>query len=379
MSLSTHFAFLAPPSSRALLCSVALASSLGLSGCQTPPASPPAAQSTHTVPKPVAPEATALPSAPGLESPLPQAGSESASGSAPTSQAITPAIPPALTPSGTPPTSATAGALPTPLRPLKIGLALGGGAARGFAHIGVIKVLEAQGIVPDLVVGTSAGSLVGALYAGGNNGYALQKMALDMDEAAISDWSVPFFSQSPGVLKGEGVQNYVNRALHNQPIEKLKIPFGAVATDLRNGQAILFRRGNTGAAVRASSAVPGVFQPVRIGAIDYVDGGLVSPVPVSFARKMGADFVIAVNISAQPEAQPGANIFEVLLQTVSIMGQSLNQYELKQADIVIRPELGGMRANDFQGRNLAILAGEKAAMAALPSIKQRLKQRREQP
>jgi NTE family protein len=258
-------------------------------------------------------------------------------------------------------------------------LALGGGAARGFAHIGVIKVLEAQGIVPDLVVGTSAGSLVGALYAGGNNGYALQKMALDMDEAAISDWSVPFFSQSPGVLKGEGVQNYVNRALHNQPIEKLKIPFGAVATDLRNGQAILFRRGNTGAAVRASSAVPGVFQPVRIGAIDYVDGGLVSPVPVSFARKMGADFVIAVNISAQPEAQPGANIFEVLLQTVSIMGQSLNQYELKQADIVIRPELGGMRANDFQGRNLAILAGEKAAMAALPLIKQRLKQRREQP
>ncbi len=244
---------------------------------------------------------------------------------------------------------------PSPPRRVKIGLALGGGAARGFAHIGVIKVLEAQGIVPDLVVGTSAGSLVGALYAAGNNAQALQKMAVDMDEAAISDWSVPFFSPSTGVLKGEGLQNYVNRAVHGQPIEKLRIPFGAVATDLRSGQPILFRRGNTGAAVRASSSVPGVFQPVRIGNVDYVDGGLVSPVPVSFARKMGADFVIAVNISAQPDTQPASNTFEVLLQTFSIMGQSLNQYELKQADIVIRPELATMKGNDFQNRSVAML------------------------
>jgi NTE family protein len=266
-----------------------------------------------------------------------------------------------------------------PQRPLKIGLALGGGAARGFAHIGVIKVLEAQGIVPDLVVGTSAGSLVGALYAAGNNGFALQKLAIDMDEAAISDWSVPFFSQSTGVLKGEGIQNYVNRAVHGQPIEKLRMPFGAVATDLRNGQPILFRRGNTGAAVRASSAVPGVFQPVRIGNIDYVDGGLVSPVPASHARKMGADFVIAVNISAQPDAQPAAGTFEVLLQTFAIMGQSLNQYELKQADVVIRPELATMKGNDFQNRSVAIIAGEKAAMAALAEIRKKLKARREAP
>ncbi len=270
--------------------------------------------------------------------------------------------------------------LPQPVpRRLKIGLALGGGAARGFAHIGVIKVLEANGIAPDLVVGTSAGSLVGALYAAGNNAAALQKMAVDMDEAAISDWSVPFFTQSTGVLKGEGLQNYVNRAVRGLPIEKLRLPFGAVATDLRSGQPILFRRGNTGAAVRASSSVPGVFQPVRIGTVDYVDGGLVSPVPVSFARKMGADFVIAVNISAQPDAQPSSNTFEVLLQTFSIMGQSLNQYELKQADIVIRPELATMKGNDFQNRNVAMLAGERAALAALPELRKRLQQRREQP
>jgi NTE family protein len=268
----------------------------------------------------------------------------------------------------------------TPLpRPVRIALVLGGGAARGFAHIGVIKALEAQGIYPDLVVGTSAGSLVGALYAAGNNGFALQKLAMEMDEAAISDWSVPLFSPSSGVIKGEAVQLYVNRAVQNQPIEKLKIPFGAVATDLHTGQAILFRRGNTGAAVRASSAVPGVFQPVKIGSATYVDGGLVSPVPVSFARKMGADFVIAVNISVQPEAQPAAGTLEILLQTFAIMGQSLNHYELRDADVVIRPELATMKGNDFQQRNVAIMAGERAATAQMTEIKQRLKAKRELP
>ncbi len=265
------------------------------------------------------------------------------------------------------------------VRPIKIALVLGGGAARGFAHVGVIKALEAQGIFPDIVVGTSAGSLVGALYAAGNNGFALQKLAMEMDEAAISDWAVPLFSQSSGVIKGEAVQVYVNRAVNNLPIEKLKISFGAVATDLHSGQAILFRRGNTGAAVRASSAVPGVFQPVRIGNKQYVDGGLVSPVPVSFARKMGADFVIAVNISAQPEAQPASGTFEVLLQTFAIMGQSLNHYELRDADVVIRPELATMKGNDFQQRNVAIMAGERAATALMGEIKQRLKAKREQP
>ena len=245
--------------------------------------------------------------------------------------------------------------------------------------MGVIKALEAQGIFPDIVVGTSAGSLVGALYAAGNNGFALQKLAMEMDEAAISDWSVPLFSQSSGVIKGEAVQLYVNRAVNNQPIEKLKITFGAVATDLHTGQAILFRRGNTGSAVRASSAVPGVFQPVRIGSKHYVDGGLVSPVPVSFARKMGADFVIAVNISAQPDAQPASGTLEVLLQTFAIMGQSLNQYELRDADVVIRPELATMKGNDFQQRNVAIMAGERATTALMGEIKQRLKAKRERP
>jgi len=275
-----------------------------------------------------------------------------------------PSVPP------TPPATATM--QPKQPHPVKIGLALGGGAARGFAHIGVIKVLEAHGIVPDIVVGTSAGSVVGALYAAGNSGFALQKLALEMDEGAISDWSVPLFSRSSGVLKGEALQNYVNKAVHNLPLEKMKIPFGAVATDLRTGAPMVFRKGNTGLAVRASSAVPSVFQPVQVGGHIYVDGGLVSPVPVRIAREMGADFIIAVNISSQPLAQPASSSLEVLLQTFAIMGQSINQYELKEADVVIKPNLGNMKGADFAGRNLAILAGEQAALQHLPEIRQKL-------
>lgn len=278
--------------------------------------------------------------------------------------------------------AAPTAAIPAPqpvARKVKIGLALGGGAARGFAHIGVIKALEAQGIVPDIVVGTSAGSVVGAMYAAGYNGFQLQKMALEMDEASISDWAIPFFSKAPGVLKGEALQSYVNKTVRNQPIEKLKIPFGAVATDLKTGQPILFRRGNTGMAVRASSSVPSVFQPVSIGGRTYVDGGLVAPVPVRFAKEMGAEFVIAVNISSATEAQATASSVDVLMQTFTIMGQRINQLELKDADIVITPSLGTMGSADFNGRNLAVLAGEQAAAAVMPQIKARLKAKQMSP
>jgi len=264
-----------------------------------------------------------------------------------------------------------------PPKKIRIALALGGGAARGFAHIGVIKALEAQGIYPDIVVGTSAGSVVGALYAAGNDGFALQRVAMDMDEATISDWAIPLFGKVSGVLKGDALQAYVNKAVHNAPIEKLKLPFGAVATDLNSGQPILFQRGNTGQAVRASSAVPGVFQPVRIGSRTYVDGGLVAPVPVRFAREMGADFIIAVNISTQTDAQATLSSLEVLMQTFSIMGQRLNHYELKDADVVITPSLGSMGGGDFNSRNLAILAGEQAAAAVMPQLKAKLKARQQ--
>ncbi len=256
-------------------------------------------------------------------------------------------------------------------RPLRIGLALGGGAARGFAHIGVIKALEAQGIKADLIAGTSAGSVVGSLYATGMTGLQLNRLALDLDAASLSDWALPFFGR--GFLKGVALQQFVEKAVGGRPIEKMNRPLGIVATDLGSGEPILFQRGNTGIAVRASCSVPSVFEPVRIGGRDYVDGGLVSPVPAAFAHKMGADFVIAVDISARPSDQATSSSFDVLMQTFTIMGQSIKAYELdKYADVVIHPVLPAMGGSDFQQRNLAILSGEEAVARMLPQLKAKL-------
>jgi len=258
-------------------------------------------------------------------------------------------------------------ALPAKLPP-KVALVLGGGAVRGFAHIGVIKVLEAQGIQPDMVVGTSAGSVVGVLYAAGYSGFELQKLAFKLEEDSVGDWMLP----DRGFIKGEALQDYINQAVHKQPIEKLKKPFAAVATDLQSGEMMVFRRGNAGMAVRASSSIPGVFQPVAINGHDYVDGGLVSPVPVNVARMLGADVVIAVDISAKPRYAKVEGLTDILLQTFGIMGQAVGKAELAGADVVIRPNTIGFGSADFARKHEAILEGEKAAQAVVPFIRQKI-------
>lgn len=254
---------------------------------------------------------------------------------------------------------------PTP----KIALALGGGAVRGFAHIGVIKTLEAHGIVPDMVVGTSAGSVVGALYAAGYGGYDLQKVAFLLEQDSVGDFALP----DRGFVKGEQLQNFINRYVQQRPLEKLNKPFAAVATDLQSGEMMVFRNGNSGMAVRASSSVPGVFQPVKIGGREYVDGGLVSPVPVKAARAMGADIVIAVDISSKPKHAKVKDTLDILLQTFNIMGQGLGRYEMLEADVVIQPGLGAIGSAEFEQKHLAIMEGEKAALAALPLIREKLR------
>ena len=251
--------------------------------------------------------------------------------------------------------------------PPRVGLALGGGAARGFAHVGVLQVLEEAGIKPDLVVGTSAGSLVAALYASGRNGQQLQQVAMTMDEAAFADWTLPLFNR--GVLRGEALGRYVNGQVNNRLIENMAVPLGIVATDLNTGQGVLFRRGDTGTAVRASSAVPAVFVPVKIGSQEFVDGGLVSPVPVRYARQMGGEVIIAVDISSAPEGNPSGDSIHLLLQTFAIMGKSINSWELKDADIVVRPSLVGMGSGDFTNKKRAIEAGRAAMLAALPQLR----------
>lgn len=254
-----------------------------------------------------------------------------------------------------------------------VALVLGAGAARGFAHIGVIKALEAQGIRPDIIVGSSAGSVIAALYASGASGNDLNRIALNLDEATIADWGLPFAGRFGGLIKGDALQAMVNREVQNKTIEQMRIPLGIVATELQSGKGILFRTGNTGLAVRASCSVPGVFQPAVISGKEYVDGGLVAPVPVSYAKQMGATLVIAVNISSEPVHQDATGTFGILQQTISIMQRSINQYELKGADIVITPHLKQMSSGDFKSRNSAILAGEIAAQEQMSLIKEKLK------
>ena len=269
------------------------------------------------------------------------------------------------------PPAGTGAVLPSVERKeVRLGLALGGGAARGFAHVGVIQVLEEAGLRPGFVVGTSAGSLVAALYASGKTPAELVRVAETMQEAEITDWMLPILNR--GALRGEALAKYVNTQVGGRSLEQMRIPVGIVATDLGNGEAITFRRGNTGAAVRASSAVPGVFQPVRVGEREYVDGGLVAPVPVRQVRDMGANFVIAVDISSDPEGNPSADTFQILMQTFAIMGKSINQLALKEADWVVRPALSGVRSADFGARQRSIEAGRAAMREALPGLKARL-------
>lgn len=269
------------------------------------------------------------------------------------------------------PALAGASVQPPSIRPRakpRIGLALGGGAARGFAHIGVIKALETNGIEADFVAGTSAGAVVGSLYSAGFGAFDLQKLAFELEKSAMTDWSL--FER--GWVKGEALEQFINERVGNRPIEQLKRHFCAVATDLQQGRMTAFASGNTGQAVRASAAVPGVFAPVLIRGVEYVDGGVTSPVPVRVARQMGADLVIAVDISARPSGKRGRGSLDVLLDAAAIMGNRIASVETAEADIVVRPAVQGLLATNFEDRHRAILEGEKAGFAAIAAIKARL-------
>ena len=293
----------------------------------------------------------------------------SACGTAPVSHPVAADVPPVCTPASAPVVAEVAPA-PKPTRPPRVALALGGGAARGFAHIGVIQVLEENGIHVDLVTGTSAGSLVAAMYASGRNGKELETIALNMDESALTDWSFP----GRGMIRGTALADYVRAQVGNRSFDQMKMPLGIVATDLDSGHPILFRRGDVGTAVRASSAVPAVFQPVKLGTHEYVDGGLTSPVPVRSAREMGADVIIAVDISQLPDGGATGDALHMLLQTFSIMSRSINELELKEAEIVLHPKLTGVAGTDFTLRKKNIEAGREAALAALPAIRAKVAQ-----
>ena len=255
-------------------------------------------------------------------------------------------------------------AVQPPPKPAKIAVVLGAGASRGFAHIGVLKVLEANRVPIHMIVGTSAGSFVGSLYAYGLSAYEIQKIALSIEKGDIIDLMFP----DNGFIAGEKLEEYVNTTLGNTPIEKLRTPFYAVATNIQTGQEAVFFKGNTGKAVRASCSIPGVFRPVRVADSMYVDGGTVSPVAVDAAKRYGADIVIAVDIAADRDTRQPEGTIDTILQAINIMHAELSIKQLGKADIIIRPRIGYIGASDFEKRHEAILEGEKAASEALPAI-----------
>ena len=245
-----------------------------------------------------------------------------------------------------------------------IAIALGGGGAKGFAHIGVLKVLESHGIKAKIITGTSAGSFVGSIYASGKTPFQLQQIALTLKESDIRDLTL----NSQGIVQGQKLQDYVNRHVNNKPIEQFPIRFAAVATRLDDGHKAEFVRGNAGQAVRASCSIPNVFVPATIAGKKYVDGGLVSPIPVKTAQAMGADIVIAVDISARPVGGQPLSMWGLLDQTINIMGQQSINEELGQANIVIQPKVGHLGALDLKASNQSILEGEKATQLKIIAI-----------
>lgn len=256
---------------------------------------------------------------------------------------------------------------PAATRP-RVGLALGGGGARGFAEIGVIRALEREKVPIDLVVGTSVGSLIGALYADTGKSLDLEFSALTVTNEDLFDYKA-LAILSGGFVKGERLEEFLAVRLRNSQIEQLALPFAAVATELRTGETVVFDRGPVARAVHASAAIPGVFVPVTVEGRVFVDGGVTNPVPADVARRLGADVVIAVAIPKAVPARAPATPIEVAYHAVTVMAAEIGRLRSREADVVITPDAGDVAYDDFTRKKQLIEAGEAAVAAAMPAIR----------
>jgi NTE family protein len=261
--------------------------------------------------------------------------------------------------------------LPASGRP-KIALVLGGGAARGFAHVGVIRVLEQEKIPIDMVVGTSVGSLIGAIYASDMNSFDLEWTAFSLEKDNIIDYAFLLTFTGMGPIKGDKLEEFVKSKVPTANIEDLKLPFAAVATDLNRGTRVVLDHGSVARAVRASSAIPGVFNPVSYQDQLLVDGGVIDNVPISVARERGADIVIAVDISENVTNFNITNLIDVVLQSVNIMFRENVKYKIKDADVLITPAVGNVAMLDFTQKRQCMQAGIDAAQKAMPDIRKKI-------
>ena len=249
----------------------------------------------------------------------------------------------------------------------KVALVLGGGSARGMAHIGVIKVLQREKINFDLVVGTSIGAFIGATYVLTDIAKA-EKAALRFNVKESLDFMIP---PSMGLIKGDRIYAIIKEFLGEKKFSDLKIPMAVVTCDIENGEEVVFAEGALAEAVRASCSYPGIFVPQRIKGRLLVDGGIINTVPVSVARQMGADIVIAVDAGFCVQVGEIKSVFGVILQAFQITGDALNRYQTMQADVVVRPDLGAINQLDFESAKIAIQKGELAALEKLKAIKRK--------
>jgi NTE family protein len=254
----------------------------------------------------------------------------------------------------------------------KIALVLGGGAARGFAHVGVIRVLEQEKIPIDMIVGTSVGSLIGAIYAHDMNSFELEWTAFSLEKDNLFDYTIFSAITGMGPVKGDKLEEFVKTKVPAANIENLKLPFAAVATDLNRGTRVVIDHGSVARAVRASSAIPGVFNPVEHQGRLLVDGGVVDNIPISVAREKGADIVIAVDISENVVNFNITNVVDVMLQAVTIITSENTKYKKKDADVLIAPAVGDVGMLDFTQKKRCMQAGIEAAQKVVPEIKKKI-------
>lgn len=268
---------------------------------------------------------------------------------------------------------------PPPLQPAelpkpRVALVLGGGAARGFAHVGVIRALEQEKIPVDMVVGTSVGSLIGALYASSRNSFELEWTAFTLERDDLFDYGLMGAVTGMGVVKGDKLERFIQAKVPQASIEDLRLPYAAVATDLNRGQRVVLDHGSVARAVHASSAIPGIFEPVNYQGRMLVDGGVMENIPVSVAREKGADIVIAVDISENLTNFNITNIVDVTLQAVNIMFDQNVKNQVKNADVVISPAVGDVAMLDFTQKKRCMQAGVDAAEKAMPEIRQKIEE-----
>lgn len=254
-----------------------------------------------------------------------------------------------------------------------VALVLSSGGARGFAHVGVLKVLEANGLRPDIIVGCSAGSVVGALYASGLTAAELDAVMAKLDASAFSDWTMPgiaFLTSPLGFVKGDGLRRFVDDHAKLHAIEAFPIRFGAVATDLVTGEVVVFNAGDVGRAVHASSAVPGLVSPARISGRLYGDCQVSSPLPVKAARLLGAKRIVAVDVIYPPVDAGLTSSMRVVFQAFAISTYHLKEFEAAMADVVIAPQLPRTSGQlGFEHRQQLIAAGEQATREMLERLR----------